>query len=294
MHSVLRLALACVTLLSLSACSRPRTIIVGSKNTTEQLILGEVIAQHLENRLATRVHRVFNLSGTLIAYQALAGGQLDVYPEYAGAALSAILRLPPDYDRPAVIERVRMEYARRNLTWMAPLGFEGGYAIAVRAADAKARNLDTLSDAAAASGRGWQLGAGYEFLERPDGWRPFMRAYGMTMSGPPKPLESAVVFRTLSTGGISMAAGSSTDGFLSAPDLKVLRDDRSAFPPGDAALAVRSDSLASIPRLRESLEELSGRFGGGVIQRLNSRVDRKELTTESAAREFLKSSGLAR
>src|SRR5205085_2503999 len=119
-------------------CSGPRPIVVASKNFTEQLVLGEIMAQQLERRLGQKVERKLNLGGTLLAHQALINGEIDVYPEYTGTALTAILKLPPSSDAAKVLEEVRSEYAKRwRVEWLAPFGFNNSFAIVIRGDDAR-------------------------------------------------------------------------------------------------------------------------------------------------------------
>jgi osmoprotectant transport system substrate-binding protein len=277
----------------LAGCSgRPRPIRVGSKNFTEQLILGEIAAQHLENRLHVPVQRRLDLGGTLLAHQALVAGQIDLYPEYTGTALTNILNLPADYDSAAVAERVRQEYERRfRAVWMPPLGFENGFALAIRGADARAHHLASLSDAAGFRA-GWQLGTGYEFLERPDGYNALMKTYSLPMKSPPKTMDLGLVYRALESDQVNMSAGSETDGMLSSIDVKVLTDDKHAFPPYDAAFVVRNESLAAHPGLREALGELSGKFDSKTMQSLNYQVDGKHVPISEVVTGFLKQAGL--
>lgn len=277
----------------LAGCSgRPRPIRVGSKNFTEQLILGEIAAEHLENRLRAPVVRRLGLGGTLLAHQALITGQIDLYPEYTGTALTNVLNLPADYEFGAVGERVRQEYERRFLAvWMPPLGFTNGFAIAIRGADARAHNLASLSDAAAYQ-PGWRLGSGYEFIERPDGFNALMKAYSLPMNAPPRTMDLGLVYRALESNQVNMSAGSETDGMLSAIDVKVLADDKHAFPPYEAAFVVREEALAAHPGLREALAELSGKFKSKVMQNLNYQVDGKHVPIAEVAKGFLKQAGL--
>src|SRR5450755_1666525 len=155
-----------LALLAALGCSRARLITVGSKNFTEQIILGEIIAQHLERRLGGKVNRKLDLGGTMLAQQALINGEIDLYPEYTGTALTAVLKLPPSSDPAGVLERVRAEYRKRfRVEWLSPLGFDNTFAMVVRGSDARAQKIETLSDAARRT-QGWSLGVGYEFLQR--------------------------------------------------------------------------------------------------------------------------------
>jgi len=162
------LALSC-------GCSRSRPIVVGSKNFTEQLILGEIMAQQLERRLGQKVERKLNLGGTLLAHEALVNGEIDLYPEYTGTALTAILKLPLPSDRAGVLAQVRSEYEKRwRLEWIAPLGFDNSFAIVIHGDEARRSHFRTLSEAARRR-TGWVMGAGYEFLERPDGFKGLVK-----------------------------------------------------------------------------------------------------------------------
>ena len=177
-------AVACLSVLLLASCARRPAIVVGSKNFTEQVVLGEILAQHLERRLGVRVERKLNLGGTLLAHQALTRGSIDLYPEYTGTALMAVLKRPPSGDRAAVREEVRARYQRQwRLTWLDPLGFNDTFAMIVRGETARAAGWDTLS--AAARSRAWRLGIGYEFAQRPDGLDGLLKTYGLRSEGQP-------------------------------------------------------------------------------------------------------------
>jgi glycine betaine/choline ABC-type transport system substrate-binding protein len=276
----------------LAGCSRPRPIVVGSKNFAEQLVLGEIAAQHLENRLKIPVERRLNLGGTTLAHEALVTGEIDLYPEYTGTALTAILKLPSDYDPASVAERVRLEYQRQfRVVWMPPLGFENGFALAIRGGEARAGKLETLSDAAQYA-PGWRLGAGYEFSERPDGYAALMKTYSLPMKAAMRTMDLGLLYRALVSGQVNIAAGSGTDGMLSSLDVKVLRDDKHAFPPYEAAFVVREAALAAHPGLREALAELSGKLSNKVMQSLNYEVDGKHVPAAEVAKGFLKTAGL--
>lgn len=289
-----RKAVVCAIAAGLAAgCSGPKPITVGSKNSTEQVILGEIAAQHLESRLKVPVIRRLNLNGTLLAHQSVALGQIDLYPEYTGTALTAVLKLPPENDPSVVMERVRQEYERRfRLAWMPPLGFENGFAIAVLAERARTAHLQTLSDAARYT-PGWRIGVGYEFLERLDGYRTLMRTYRLPVVVPPESMELGVLYQALEAGKVDLVAGSETDGLLTTASVTVLRDDLRAFPPYQAAFVVRADALSVHPGMAESLTELSGRFNESLMQKLNAEVDVQHRPVSAVARGFLRQAGLA-
>ncbi len=280
--------LACLlALLSLIGCSGPRPLTVGSKNFTEQIVLGEIVAQHLERRLGERVERKLDLGGTLLAQEALRSGAIDLFPEYTGTALTAVLKLPPLSDPRAVLERVRAEYRRRwNLDWLDPLGFNNTFAMVVRGQDARAEQIETLSDAARRR-QPWRLGVGYEFLGRPDGLPGLLAAYHLPLTGAPRSMDLGLLYQALQHNQVDMVAANATDGMLSVLDVKVLRDDRSHFPPYQAALVVREQSLREHPRLRAALEELSGKFSDAAMRKLNYEVDGRHRPVREVAGEWL-------
>lgn len=279
-----------MALMALGSCSSParrRPIRVGSKNFTEQVILGEIIAQHLERRLHVPVERRLNLGGTLLAHQALRNGEIDLYPEYTGTALAAILKEPASGTPGEVFARVRSRYRRDfQVEWLSPLGIDNSFAMVIRGPEARARHLDSLSDAAKAPG-GWMLGVGYEFEQRPDGLRALDKAYGIRWNGRPKSMDLGLLYRGLEQGQVTMIAASATDGLLSQRDLKVLRDDRHAFPPYEVSVAVREDAMRRTKGLREALLELAGKLSNATMQTLNFQVDGEHRPVAQVARDFL-------
>ena len=240
----------------IAGCTRDQPITVGSKNFTEQVVLGEIVAQHLEHRLARRIDRKLNLGGTMLAHQALVRGEIDLYPEYTGTALTAILKLPPAHDPAAGIALVRGEYqARFGLQWMDPLGFNNTFAMVIRESDARKHNVVTLSDAARYA-PGWTLGVGYEFQQRPDGLAGLLKTYQLPLHGTPKTMDLGLLYKALEQGQVSMVAGNATDGQLSVLNAVVLQDDRHYFPPYDCGLVVRPEILKDHPALQQALGEL--------------------------------------
>jgi osmoprotectant transport system substrate-binding protein len=280
--------LACVlALLFAPGCSRTRPLTVGSKNFTEQIVLGEIVAQQLERRLGQKVDRKLDLGGTLLAQQALRNGEIDLYPEYTGTALTAVLKLPPSSDATAVLQRVRAEYRKRwRLEWLDPLGFDNTFAMVVRGPDARAQGIQTLSDAARRQ-QGWTMGVGYEFLQRPDGLRGLLQTYRLPLSGSPKSMDLGLLYSALEQKQVDMAAANATDGMLSVLDVTVLRDDRHYFPPYQAAVIVRAEALAAHPALRAALDQLSGKLSAAAMRDLNHQVDGKHRPVSEVAREWL-------
>jgi glycine betaine/choline ABC-type transport system substrate-binding protein len=275
-------------------CTKERPITVGSKNFTEQVILGEIVAQHLEHRLGRHVDRQLNLGGTLLVHQALVNGDIDLYPEYTGTALTAILKLPPAYDPAAAMALVRAEYHTRfGVEWMDPLGFNNTFAMVIRGEDARKSKTATLSEAALYR-PGWNLGVGYEFQQRSDGLAGLLKTYHLPILGSPTTMDLGLLYKALEQQQVNMVAGSATDGQLSVLDVLVLRDDKRYFPPYDCALAVRSKSLEANPPLRQALTELAGLFTDLTIRKLNYQVDAAHRPVREVAEQFLRDAGLRR
>jgi osmoprotectant transport system substrate-binding protein len=266
----------------LAGCGKSGRIVVGSKNFTEQVILGEIVAQSIERRLGVEVDRKLNLGGTLLAHQALVNGQIDVYPEYTGTALTAVLKLPISRDAAGVAAQVRSEYRSRwNIEWMPPLGFNNTFAMVI------AKGYETLSQAAGRS-QGWKLGVGYEFLTRPDGLPGLLKTYPLRLDGSPRSMDLGLLYQALRQGQVDMVAGNATDGLISAMGLTVLKDDKGYFPPYEGALLVRAASLEAHPGLREALAALSGKFSTEAMRKMNYQVDGEHRSVREVAKEFLK------
>ncbi|MEO7652442.1 MAG: glycine betaine ABC transporter substrate-binding protein [Bryobacteraceae bacterium] len=283
-----KIAVGIAIALLCASCSGPRRIVVGSKNFTEQLILGEIIAQHLERRLAQKVDRKLNLGGTLLAQQALVSGQIDLYPEYTGTALTAILKMPAAKGASQVLERVRAEYRTRwGIEWLPPLGFDNTFAMVISQDEARRGGYETLSQAAARK-PGWRLGIGYEFQTREDGLPGLMKTYQLPLAGSPKSMDLGLLYQALKQGQVDMVAGSATDGVIPVLGLRILRDDKSYFPPYQAAVVARADRLSAVPGLREALAELSGKVSTEAMQKMNYKVDGEHRSIADVAREFLK------
>jgi osmoprotectant transport system substrate-binding protein len=280
------LAATCTTT-GLSGCSRGKTLVVGSKNFTEQEILGEIAAQQLERRLGTRVTRTLDIGGTLLAHEALVAGKIDLYPEYTGTALTAVLKLPATTDPKAVFDTVAREYrARWKLVWLPPLGFNDTFAMVIRGTDARSSGISTLSQAAQRK-KGWVLGVGYEFLNRPDGLAGLQKTYALPLAGAPRTMDLGLLYAALEQGQVDLVAANSTDGLLAERDFKVLEDDRKYFPPYEAAFVVNESLFAKEPRARAALEELCGKIATEVMQKLNGQVVGRHRRPAEVASEFL-------
>ncbi len=269
--------------LIIGSCTKQPSVVVGSKNFSEQLILGEIIAQHLENDLHVKVTRKLDLGGTLLAHQAILASEIDIYPEYTGTALTTILKQAPDRDAAKVMRAVQDGYKKWNLEWLQPLGFNNTFAMVIRKDDAAERNVKTISEAAAFT-KGWKLGVGYEFVKRPDGLSGLIQTYGLNAKGSVKTMDLGLLYQSLEGGQVDMVAGSETDGLLSAKPFVVLEDDQHYFPPYDAAIIVRTAALAKFPGLRESLSKLSGKIDPAKMREMNYQLDGKHRPIKQIAK----------
>ena len=299
-HPVRRPFLSCAVvsclLLLLTACAPPRfdRPVIGAKNFTEQVVLGELLAQHIEARTGLKVERRFYLAGSYIAQQALVSGRIDAYVEYTGTALTAILKQPPVHladpaeNEAASLDTVRRLYRDRyNVVAAEPLGFENTFAMITRP-EVPAR---TLSDAAPLAPH-WRLGVGYEFEERPDGLRGLEAAYALQFAGAPRTMDLGLLYRSLAAHQVDLIAGNSTDGPIAAMHLKVLSDDKHYFPPYQAVPLVREAALAHWPQLRPAFADLAGKVTADDMRAMNEQVDGEHKDVVEVVRAFRLQHGL--
>ncbi len=280
--------------LMISACSSSRSdrIVIGSKNFTESLILGEIMAQQIEAHTHLKVERRFYLAGTYICHQGMLSGRIDVYPEYTGTALTAILKEKPEGERRQVYERVKSEYESRfGLTLGPAFGFNDTFAMEIRGEDARHLNLKTLSQAEAYAPQ-WRAGFGYEFMERPDGYRGLAAVYGLHFAGQPRVMDLGLLARALRDHQIDIAAGNATDGLIPTLDLFVLEDDRHYFPPYEAVPVIRGETLKQHPEAALALAQLEGKISDQEMRQLNYAVDGQRRDVKDVVREFLQQNGL--
>ena len=289
--SVVLLMVCSVALLSCSSSHSDR-IVVGSKNFTESFILGELIAQQIETHTNLKVERRFYLAGTYICQQAMLAGRIDIYPEYTGTALTAILKQGISRDKREVYERVKDEYERQfGLTLAPAFGFNDTFAMEIRGEDARRLNLKTLSQAAQFTPQ-WRAGFGYEFMERPDGYRGLVATYGLHFAEQPRIMDLGLLARALKDRQIDFAGGNTTDGLIPALDLVALEDDRHYFPPYEAVPVIREQTLQLHPEIARWLADLAGKISDEEMQKMNYAVDGQHRDTQDVVREFLKSKAL--
>lgn len=280
--------LLALTLALLAAAPRARRpVIVGSKNFTEQVILGEILAAHLEAR-GFPVERRLNLGGALLCHQAVRGGEIDLYPEYTGTALTDILKRPVSSDPATVLRIVREDYLHLGLRVGTPLGFDNSYALVVRRPDADGKGLRRISDLAPHASS-LRVGLSGEFLEREDGMPGLVEAYGFRFGPRALEMDLGLLYQALADGKVDLVVGSATDGLIDALGLVVLEDDRRYFPPYDVVIVSNEASLISHPGLAEALVGLEGRIDAATMRRLNYAVDGEHRAPTEVAREFLQS-----
>jgi len=267
----------------------PAKIIIGSKNFTEQLILGELLAQQIENRTNLQVDRRFNLGGTFVCHEAVKAGQISAYVEYTGTALTAVLKRSPITDSAAVYKQVKQNYADHfQLEVMPSLGFNNTFAITIRGEDAKRFNLKTISDAAQYTPK-WQAGFGYEFLERADGYAGLAKTYGLRFDKPPQQMEIGLMYQALAQKKVDLIAGNSTDGLIPVLNLFILEDDKKYFPPYEAVPVFNQSVLQKYPEVRGAITQLAGLVSNEDMQKMNYQVDSQSIPVETVVKNWLRS-----
>lgn len=263
------------------------TIIIGSKNFTEQVILSEILAQQIEAKTDLTVDRRFNLGGTFICHNAVKAGEIDGYVEYTGTALTTIIKQKPITDPQIVYERVKTSYEQEfNLTVMPSLGFENTFALVIRSEDAEKLNIQTLSEAAQYTPQ-WRAGFGYEFLTREDGYPGLAKAYGLQFTQPPQEMELGLIYRALANKKVDIVAGNSTDGLIPVLNLFILEDDKKYFPPYEAVPIFNQNTLTKYPQLKDAIAQLAGKITAEEMQQMNYRVDDRSVPIKQVVAEFL-------
>lgn len=272
-----------------AAANKP-TVTVGSKNFTEQLIVGEMAAALLEDA-GYKVERKMNLGGTVVAHQALVNGDIDTYVEYTGTGLTAILKSPPQTDPQKVYDLVKADYASKfKLTWLKPWGFNDTYALVMTKAKADQLGITSYSDLKAKADQ-LTLGATQEFLARPDGLPGVEKAYGLKFKAT-KGLDAGLLYQAVASDQVDVISGFSTDGRIPALKLTVLKDDKQFFPPYFAAPVVRDDTLKKDPKIADVLNKLAGKIDDKTMAQLNLDVDQNKKSAADVAKAYLKQQGL--
>lgn len=256
--------------------NQPR-VHVGAKSGHVQAFLAEAIGLQLEpvfGRQSVELRPA--LGGTAVTHESLMASQIDLYPEYSGAALTALLGLASQPDAAVVREQVKANYRIRfRCEWVAPLGFENGPVLLTTAGTAESLQLKDLSGASAVS-KPWRLGATREFMGAPDGFSQLMSVYKLPLSGAVQVIERQQLYAALEIGQVTLVAGEALDGGARAPSAAVLRDDRNAFPPYEAGIVVSLEALNREPGLMAALTPLAGRFPFERMARVVDELERAE------------------
>ncbi|MGB9680171.1 MAG: glycine betaine ABC transporter substrate-binding protein [Thermoanaerobacteraceae bacterium] len=275
----------------ISGCSSKDKIVVGSKNFTEQIILGNMIATMIEKNTNIPVVRQLNLGGTDVAFKALKNGNIDVYAEYTGTGLVDILNMPTQKDPQKVYDEVKKIFKEKyNLVWLKPFGFNNTYTLAMEPAIADKYNINTFSQLAKISNK-FILGCSMEFTARPDGYPGLEKAYGMHFKEV-KGMDTGLRYPAIEKNNVQVIDAFSTDGLLEAFKLKTLEDDKHFFPPYYAAPLIRESTLKKYPEVEKVLNELAGQINDETMRKLNYKVDKLGDDPRKVADDFLKEKGL--
>jgi glycine betaine/choline ABC-type transport system substrate-binding protein len=265
-------------------------IVVGSKGFTEQLVLGNIIALMMENN-GFKVDRKMGLGGTVICHEAIVRGDINIYMEYTGTGLTAILKRPVVKDPEEVYQIVKKDYEEKfKLTWLKPWGFNNTYCIVMRKDDAERLKVKKISDLKPVA-KDLIFGATIEFMARPDGVPGLTKLYDLKFKDQ-KGMDPGLVYKAIAEKQVDVISGFATDGRIPAFDLVVLDDDLKFFPPYYAAPVVRMDLLAKVPRVADLLNRLAGKISNIDMATMNYSVDGKKLEAETVARDYLKNNGL--
>jgi glycine betaine/choline ABC-type transport system substrate-binding protein len=269
-----------------ASCQAGRRAAIGSKNFTEQIILGELLAQQVEAHTDLRVRRRLNLGGTLVCHRALVNDEIHAYVEYTGTALTTVLKERPSNDSQTVFQTVGKAYLEQfNLEWLSPLGFSNSFAILVRRDDAQRLGLRTISDLARHSA-GLRAGFGYEFLERPDGFPGLSKIYRLRFAKPPVVMDLALTYHALADKKVDVIAGDATNGLITGLGLVILVDDKHFFPAYEAAPVVSRRLAERAPKFRDALNALAGKVTQEDMRRLNYEVDGRRRDPATVVKEF--------
>jgi len=290
------IALATVLLLLpsvvLTGCSSSNTVTVGSKDFSENIVLGEIFAQLIEAKTDLKVIRKLNMGGTFVNFEAIKNGQIDLYPEYTGTALTAQLKMDVITDADETYRIVSEEFDKQfNIKWLKPLGFNNTYTLAVTNEIFETYRIETFSDLAAIS-ENLVFGAEHEFFDRQDGFDGLVKTYGMKFKGEPKKMNVSLKYQAMGSGDIDVTDAFATDGQIKQYNLKVIKDDKNFFPPYYAAPIIRKEVLEKYPELEQILNSLEGLIDDETMMEMNYKIDVDNQDIKKVAEDFLREKGL--
>lgn len=279
--------------LVLTGCGKSKSVTIGSKDFSENIVLGEIFAQLIEAQTDITVNRKLNMGGTFVCFEAIKNGDIDIYPEYTGTGLTAQLEMDVISDPDEAYRVVSEEFEKQfSITWLEPLGFNDTYAVAVTDEVYQEYGVETVSDLVAIS-ENLVFGAEHEFFDRADGYDGLIETYGLTFKGEPEKMNVSLKYQAIGSGDIDVTDAFSTDGPVMKYNLKILEDDKGFFPPYYAAPIVRDDTLEQYPELEGTLNMLAGLIDEETMTELNYKIDVEGQSVESVATEFLVANNLA-
>jgi glycine betaine/choline ABC-type transport system substrate-binding protein len=281
-----------IILIGITACGGgEKRVTIGSKEFTEQIILREMMAALIEGNSDIKTEQKF-LGGTLICFNSLKNGEIDLYAEYTGTALTAILKQEPMTNPQEVYDTVKDAFQEQyNLIWLKPLGFNNTYTLTMRREQAEQLGIQKISDLEPHKDD-LESGFTHEFTERPDGYPGLIEHYGWELDQEPKGMDPGLMYKAIAEGDVDLICGFATDGRIPAFDLVMLEDDKQFFPPYYAAPVVRSDTLEKYPELESILNKLAGKLDNKAMGQLNYQVDEEGRKAAEVAMEFLQKQGL--
>jgi glycine betaine/choline ABC-type transport system substrate-binding protein len=266
--------------------SRPPNLIVGSKDSTAQIIIGEIIAQQIERRLARPVDRRLGLITAASAHQALLSGEIHLYSEDVGSARAAAFHFAQTPDPEILKERVLREYRNIQMEFLAPLGFSNAWVLCVAEKFGKENSIATLSQARKYT-KGWRMAASSEFIERDDGQAALQGAYSLSWAASPRSVDRKTAYQQVLQPQFNVLAGNITDAALLSNLYRILEDDKHVFGAHDQGIVVRSEKLLEYPGLKQALLELTGKFDVETLRRLSAAVEEEQRPLAKVASEFL-------
>jgi osmoprotectant transport system substrate-binding protein len=285
--------LICIALLfSFTGCKKPgtekiKTITIGSKNFTEQEILGEILAILIEEKTDIKVNRKFNLGGTMVCFNALKTGDLDLYAEYTGTGLVNILKMKAEKDPEKTYQTVKKHFLEKfNMVWLKPFGFNNTYALSMRKGHAQSLGIKKISDLAAHK-ETIETGFTAEFMQRPDGYPGLTKHYDFEFDNRPRQMDPGLMYKAAAEKAVDLISAFATDGRIPAYGLTILEDDKQFFPPYYAAPLLKRETLQRYPEIKDMLNTLSGVISDDAMQKMNYEVDEKEKNPADVARSFL-------
>ncbi len=285
-------AIAVIVSLTLCGCSGGDKITIGSKDFGENIVLGEMYAQLIENHTDLKVDRKLNMGGTFVCFEAIKNGDIDVYTEYTGTALTAQLNMDVISDPDEAYLVVKNEFEDQfGVKWLEPLGLNNTYALGVTNEVYEEYGVETYSELAAIS-KNLRFGSDHEFFDRQDGYDGLVELYGMDFKGEPKKMDISLKYQAIGSGEMDVTNVFATDGPIRKHNLKVLKDDKNFFPPYYASPIVRIETLKKYPELEDVLNMLAGLIDDDTMTDLNFKIDVEGENIETVALDFLKSKDL--